>query len=52
MFINTSIAITKNDINEIEKKLNIVLPKQLAQHYMKYNGEVPEKNFCIQEFLI
>ena len=45
MFINTSIAITKNDINEIEKKLNIVLPKQLAQHYMKYNGEVPEKKF-------
>lgn len=45
MFIKTSNAITKNDINEIEKKLNIVLPKQLAQHYMKYNGGVPEKKF-------
>lgn len=52
MFINTSAAITKNDIDEIEKKLNVVLPKKLVLHYMKYNGGISEKKFCIQEFLI
>ncbi len=50
MFINTSAAITKNDIDEIEKKLNVVLPKKLVLHYMKYNGEISEKNFVFKNF--
>lgn len=45
MFVETSKKLSYNDINEVETKLNIVLPKQLVRHYMKYNGGIPEKSF-------
>ena len=45
MFIETSKAINYTDIREIEQKINVVLPKQLVNHYMKYNGGIPQKKF-------
>ncbi len=52
MFVETSKELNCNDINEIERKLNIVLPQQLINHYMKYNGGIPKKRFlysCISD---
>ncbi|MBQ3599735.1 MAG: SMI1/KNR4 family protein [Lachnospiraceae bacterium] len=52
MFVNTSKAIGIDDIIEIERKINLVLPKQLVKHYIKYNGGIPEKRFlysCISD---
>lgn len=45
MFINTSKPVTLEEIKEIEEKLNIVIPKQLIKHYMKYNGGIPKRKF-------
>lgn len=45
MFLETAKQLTLNDIREIEAKLNIVLPKQLIEHYLKFNGGTPDKPF-------
>lgn len=45
MFLETAKQLTLNDIREIEAKLNIVLPKQLIEHYLKFNGGIPDKPF-------
>ena len=49
MFNNLSKPITENDIREIEQKLGIDIPTQLAQHYLKYNGGRSEKNYMFSE---
>ena len=45
MFLETAKKLTNSDIHEIEKKINIKLPKQLVKHYMKFNGGIPDKTF-------
>ena len=43
MFSKTQKTITREEIDEIEKSLGITLPQELLEHYLKYNGGVPEK---------
>ena len=45
IFMNASKAISKDEIKEIERKLEITLPEQLVKHYLKYNGGAPIRNF-------
>jgi len=49
MFSGTSKVLLMEDIIEIESKLNVKLPKQLVNHYLKYNGGIPEKSFFYSE---
>lgn len=49
MFLNTAKQLTLDDIREIEAKLNIELPKQLVEHYLKFNGGIPDKPFFYSE---
>lgn len=45
MFSEVSKQLTINDIREIEEKLNIKLPEQLINHYLKFNGGIPDKPY-------
>lgn len=45
MFSETVKQLMPDDIREIETKLNIELPKQLVEHYLKFNGGIPDKPF-------
>ena len=61
MFLETAEQLTPDDIQEIERKVNINLPKHLSEHYLKYNGGIPDKPYfysdisdietCVHAFL-
>lgn len=44
MFLNPSPAITANDIDAIEKALQVVIPKKVQEHYLAHNGGMPRPN--------
>lgn len=41
-FLKTGPSITLEEIKEVENKLNINFPREFIDHYLKYNGGVPE----------
>ncbi|POZ55823.1 hypothetical protein LYSIN_00606 [Lysinibacillus sphaericus] len=43
MFIECSTQLTISDLNDVENKLGFTLPKQLKEHYLRFNGGVPMK---------
>lgn len=57
--INLAPPITEMDLAEIENRLGLVLPEDLRQHYLRFNGGHPLQNlfpkageyFSISEFL-
>lgn len=49
VFLNTGKKLTGNEIKEIEEMLQISIPKQLTEHYLKYNGGTPKDNFLYSE---
>lgn len=49
MFRDTSKAVDLADIREIERNLEVTFPKQLIEHYLKYNGGNPINNFLYSE---
>ncbi|ASE60799.1 SMI1/KNR4 family protein [Chryseobacterium indologenes] len=50
-FEKTSAKITIDDIQSFEKSLKIKLPEDFKEHYLKYNGGIPDnKCFYMQAF--
>ena len=49
MFRDTSKAVDLAEIREIERNLEVTFPKQLIEHYLKYNGGKPINNFLWSE---
>jgi hypothetical protein len=43
LFVNSAKSINDNDIKELEKQLELILPNELKKHYLKHNGGFPIK---------
>lgn len=47
MFINCSKALLESDITEVEKKLGLIFPDELKNHYLRYNGGKFKGERCV-----
>ena len=43
-FINTKRSLTDDDLEQFESKFNVVMPKKIKKHYLKFNGGYPERS--------
>ena len=43
MFSKTSTKLSVDDLKSVEIKLGLILPDQLANHYLQFNGGIPDK---------
>jgi cell wall assembly regulator SMI1 len=44
-FIKLSSPISLNDVNKIEKEIDVIFPNDFKEHYLKFNGGIPENSY-------
>ncbi|MDO6429025.1 SMI1/KNR4 family protein [Flavitalea sp. BT771] len=44
VFLKASIPLTPSDIERAEKELDVFFPLEFVEHYLRYNGGLPEKD--------
>jgi len=49
MFYNCSFQLTRKDLEEVEILLSFQLPQELKEHYLQYNGGLPNKPCFFEE---
>ncbi|WP_432702812.1 SMI1/KNR4 family protein [Lysinibacillus sphaericus] len=49
MFYNCSSQLTRKDLEEVEKLLSFQLPQEFKEHYLQYNGGLPNKPCFFEE---